>query len=138
MQYIKSKRFVFKNTNQKILHWFLFGQKYSPSKNIKFINIHYSSYKFLRESFKITLNNATFTVMASLEAQMVKASAYKVRHRGSIPGSGRSLEKGMATHSTILVWEIPWTEEPGVLIVHGVEKSHEGLSDFTSLFLGPP
>ena len=23
-----------------------------------------------------------------------------------------SLEKGMATHSTILVWEIPWTEEP--------------------------
>ena len=29
-----------------------------------------------------------------------------------IPGSGRSLEKGMATHSSILAWEIPWTEEP--------------------------
>ena len=25
------------------------------------------------------------------------------------------LEKGMATHSSILVWEIPWTEEPGAL-----------------------
>ena len=25
------------------------------------------------------------------------------------------LEKGMATHSSILVWEIPWTEEPGSL-----------------------
>ena len=25
------------------------------------------------------------------------------------------LEKGMATHSSILVWEIPWTEEPGGL-----------------------
>ena len=24
-----------------------------------------------------------------------------------------SLEKGMATHSSILAWEIPWTEEPG-------------------------
>ena len=24
------------------------------------------------------------------------------------------LEKGMATHSSILAWEIPWTEEPGV------------------------
>ena len=24
-----------------------------------------------------------------------------------------SLEKGMATHSSILVWRIPWTEEPG-------------------------
>ena len=25
------------------------------------------------------------------------------------------LEKGMATHSSILAWEIPWTEEPGRL-----------------------
>ena len=24
-----------------------------------------------------------------------------------------ALEKGMATHSSILAWEIPWTEEPG-------------------------
>jgi len=31
---------------------------------------------------------------------------------GSIPGSGRSLEKKMATHSSILAWEIPWTEKP--------------------------
>ena len=29
-----------------------------------------------------------------------------------IPGSGDSLEKEMATHSIILAWEIPWTEEP--------------------------
>ena len=29
-----------------------------------------------------------------------------------IPGSQRSLEKGMATHSSILAWEIPWTEKP--------------------------
>ena len=29
-----------------------------------------------------------------------------------IPGSGRSLEKEMATHSRILAWEIPWTKEP--------------------------
>ena len=32
---------------------------------------------------------------------------------GSIPGSGRSpLKKGMATHSSVLAWRIPWTEEP--------------------------
>jgi len=30
-----------------------------------------------------------------------------------IPGSGRSPGKEMATHSIILAWEIPWTEEPG-------------------------
>ena len=33
------------------------------------------------------------------------------------------LEKGMATHSSILAWRIPWTEEPGVL------KSWTQLSD---------
>ena len=32
-----------------------------------------------------------------------------------ICGSGRSLEKKMATHSSILAWRIPWTEEPGRL-----------------------
>ena len=30
----------------------------------------------------------------------------------SIPGLGRSLEEGMATHSSILTWRTPWTEEP--------------------------
>ena len=30
-------------------------------------------------------------------------------------GLGDPLEKGMATHSSILAWEIPWTEEPGEL-----------------------
>ena len=47
-----------------------------------------------------------------------KESAYKagsIRDAGSISGSGRSLEEGMATHSSILAWRIPWTEEPGGL-----------------------
>ena len=34
---------------------------------------------------------------------------------GLIPGLGRSLEKGKATHSSILAWRIPWIEEPGGL-----------------------
>ena len=34
---------------------------------------------------------------------------------GSIPGSGQSLEKEMATHCSILAWRIPWTEEHGGL-----------------------
>ena len=44
-----------------------------------------------------------------------KESACDAGDSGSIPGSGRSLEKGMATHSSILPWRIPWTEEPGML-----------------------
>ena len=34
---------------------------------------------------------------------------------GSIPGSGRPPEKEMATHSSILAWEISWAEETGRL-----------------------
>ena len=33
------------------------------------------------------------------------------------------LEKEMATHSSILAWEIPWTEEPGGLWCSGSQKS---------------
>ena len=34
---------------------------------------------------------------------------------GLIPGLGRSTGEGNATHSSILSWKIPWTEEPGRL-----------------------
>ena len=33
------------------------------------------------------------------------------------------LEKGMATYSSILAWEIPWTEEPDRATIHRVVKS---------------
>ena len=36
-------------------------------------------------------------------------SACNVGALGSIPGLGRSLEKGEATHSSILAWRLPWT-----------------------------
>ena len=32
------------------------------------------------------------------------------------------LEKGMATHSSILAWRIPWTEEPGGLYSIGLQR----------------
>ena len=39
-------------------------------------------------------------------------------------GQEDPLEKEMATHSSILAWRIPWTEEPGGRQrVHGVSKS---------------
>ena len=44
-----------------------------------------------------------------------KESARNAGDLGSIPGSGKSLEKEVATHSSILAWIIPWTEEPGRL-----------------------
>ena len=35
-----------------------------------------------------------------------------IRDMGPIPGWEDPLEEGMATHSSILAWRIPWTEEP--------------------------
>ena len=46
---------------------------------------------------------------------------------GSILCQEDPLEKGMATHSSILAWSIPWTEELGGLIVHG-HGTGDGLS----------
>jgi len=41
---------------------------------------------------------------------------------GSILGEEDPLEKGMATHSSILAWRIPWTEEPGRLQSMGLQS----------------
>ena len=46
---------------------------------------------------------------------MVKNPPANAGDSGLIPGVGRSLEKEMATHSSILAGEIPWTEQPGRL-----------------------
>ena len=51
---------------------------------------------------------------------------------GLILGQEDPLEKGMATHSSVLAWRIPWTEEPGGLQSTG-SQSQTRLSDFTSL-----
>ena len=42
---------------------------------------------------------------------------------GLIPGSGRSPGEGNAAHSSVLDWEIPWTEEPGRLQSMGSQQS---------------
>ena len=51
----------------------------------------------------------------ALVVKNLPANAGDIRDSGLIPELGRSLEEGMATHSSILAWRIPWTEEPGRL-----------------------
>ena len=65
------------------------------------------------------------TYQASLVALMVKNLHAMQGDPRSIPGLGRPLEKGGATHSSILSWRIPWTEESGRL------KSMESQRDMT-------
>ena len=58
---------------------------------------------------------------------------------GSIPGLGRSLawddplEKGMATHSCILAWRIPWTGEPGGLQPMGSQRVRLSMQELRSI-----
>jgi len=56
------------------------------------------------------------------------ANAGDIRDGGSIPGLGRSPGGGMATHSSILTWRIPWIEEP-------IAKSQTRLSDLAHTHL---
>ena len=51
---------------------------------------------------------------------------------GLIPESGRSLGKGLTTHSSILAWEMLWMEEPGGLQSTGLQKSRSWLSNETT------
>ena len=49
--------------------------------------------------------------------------------RGAVQSLGQEdpLEKGMATHSSVLPWEIPWTEEPGELYSMGSQRVRHNL-----------
>ena len=50
-------------------------------------------------------------------------SVYSAEERVRSLGQADLLKKGKATHSRILTWRIPWTEESGRLQVHRVAKS---------------
>ena len=58
---------------------------------------------------------------------MVKNLPVNAEDTGSIPGLRRSLEKVMEIHSSILVWRIPWTEEPDRLQSKGSQRVRRNL-----------
>ena len=59
---------------------------------------------------------------ASLVAQRVKNLSVKQETWVRFLGWEDPLEKEMATHSSILAWRIPWTEEPGGLQSMGLQR----------------
>ena len=63
-------------------------------------------------------------------AQTVKNSPAMQGTRVQSQGGEDPLEKGMAAHSSMLAWRIPWTEEPGCLQswVHKESDTTEGLT----------
>ena len=72
---------------------------------------------------------------ASFVAQIVKNLPAKQETRVRSLGREDPLEKGMATHSSILAREIPWTEEPGGLQPMGLQRvRHEWTTKHVVLF----
>ena len=66
----------------------------------------------------LTIEDAPFDTPTGTivsEAQTVKNLPAMQETGVQFLGQEDPLEKGMATHSSILAWEIPWTEEPGGL-----------------------
>ena len=59
---------------------------------------------------------------ASLVAQMVKHLPAMRETQVRFLGWEDPLEKEMATHSSVLAWKIPWTEEPGRLQSMGLQR----------------
>ena len=67
---------------------------------------------------------------ASLVAQLVKNPPAMQETWGQSWAGKIPWRRELATHSSILAWRIPWTEEPGGLQSMGVTKSQTQLSDF--------
>ena len=61
---------------------------------------------------------------ASLIAQLVKNLTAMQETQVRFPGWEDSVEKEMTTHSSVLAWRIPWTEEPGGL--QSIELQRDG------------
>ena len=60
---------------------------------------------------------------------VVRNPSANARNQISAVGREDTLGKELATHSSILAWRIPWTEEPGGLQSMGSQKSRKRLSD---------
>ena len=74
-------------------------------------------------------------IRASLAALMVKNLPAMWETQVRSLGQEDPLEKGMATHSSILAWRIPWTEEPGGLQSMGLRRAgHDWATNTFTLF----
>ena len=65
-----------------------------------------------------------------------KRSTCNAGDMGSIPGSGRSLEEGMATHSSILAWKNPMNRRAWLATVYGIAKSQTQMNNQTHMHGG--
>ena len=76
----------------------------------------------MKKIYLSTKFSSNHDIFSSLVAQTVKNLSAVQETRVQSLSWEDSLEKGMATHSSILAWRIPWTEEPGRLQSMGSKR----------------
>ena len=84
----------------------------------------------------LTLPNSNFTLTNHLGAQLVKNPPAMPETRVQSLGREDPLEKGKATHSSILAWRIPWIEEPDPQSMGSQRVRHDWATN-TNLFMLP-
>ena len=93
----------------------------------------YSQVPIDEENWEFDLNSRTFKTFQYLPVDRIERdfpggsdseeSACSAGDLGLIPRLGDPLEEGVTTHSSILAWRIPWTEEPGGLQSMGLQRT---------------
>ena len=104
---------------------FLFSKIHIFTKSyISKLALNFLNFLFLTFSFKICFISyfPIFSYRSTSVAQMVKNLPAVQEIQVQSLGWEDLLEKGMATHSSILAWKIPWTEEPGGLQSMGLQR----------------
>ena len=97
--------------------------------------IHFSCLSDFQLSVLLTADKCSLS-WASLVAQMVKNLPAMQETWVRFLGWEDPSEKGMATHSSILAWRIPWTEKPGGLQSMGLQRvRHDWVTKHSSLCL---
>ena len=81
-----------------------------------------SMFKFGTTCLSASAVLCSHSLGASLVAQMVKNLPAMRETQVRSLGREDPLEKGMATHSSVIAWRIPWTEEPGGLQSLGLQS----------------
>ena len=93
---------------------------------------------FPRENYKRKKSGVNYILcccqVASLVTQMVKRLSEMQETQVQSLGQEEPLEKGMATHSRILAWRIPWPVEPGGLLTHTDTHTHLSLLVYSVQF----
>jgi len=115
-----------------------FGEytKNHQTVHFKRVNVHMIYELYLSKAVKwkqllIVIECFSINVCGFPGSSVVKNLSAKLQEMGVwFLGWEDPLEEEMATHSSILAWEIPWTAEPGRLQSMGLQKSQIQLSDW--------